>query len=431
MKYSANIPQTFGIENDFLSAMIAAPDFIAEARKIITREVFDNSDNAAIWDILCQMDDTGATINWKTIYKQPINTQHFQTYLLDNAGNPRSYMEMMELTSTLNAAAYKRSTCIKAIDLLSLTQGSGTAEQIDAAINNLVKAKESQTISERTTPVKTVLDILRTELEEHNELVQSGKLSRIPTSFPSLDRATYGGFAPGNLIVLAARPSIGKTAFMLQFARNAAHCGFASTVISLEMMNTELAQRMINSTSLVTMREMLNGTANLEHYDRAAERFSELPLYFNESVRGFNEICHEITVAHKRGRCDIAFIDYLGLIEYPDQRASVNNQVAAMTKRFKSLAKELRIPIILLCQLNREQDKEKRAPELRDLRDSGAIEQDADIVLMLQRDKFAESEEDARKTTIWVRKHRNGEVGKIETMMDKTYTNIYEINPKD
>ena len=156
-------------------------------------------------------------------------------------------------------------------------------------------------------------------------------------------------------------------------------------------------------------------------FEIASGSFASKPIYMSDSLFGEDEIIANIKLNAKAGKCDIAFVDYLGLVNYADSKSTLANSIASFTKRLKNTAKACKIPIVLLCQLNRLSASEKRAPQLYDLKDSGAIEQDADIVLMLER---ASGELDDREVNMWVRKNRQGKAGevKVNIKANETFT---------
>lgn len=245
-----------------------------------------------------------------------------------------------------------------------------------------------------------------------------GKVLRVPTGIYTLNYITYGGFNAGNLVILAARPSVGKTAIMLQMAKEAALHGKAVNLFNLEMTNTELAQRLLFSTGRVTPLQMARGEIEWNDFEIASGQFASKPIYLNDSTNSPDEIISRISLNAQAGKCDIAFIDYLGLMQM-SSRLQLRDAIAEVTKKLKNLAKTLRIPIVLLCQLNRASASDNRPPMMHDLRDSGAIEQDADIILMLER-----SAENENGVDMWVRKNRQGKAGdvKIELIANETYT---------
>ena len=175
------------------------------------------------------------------------------------------------------------------------------------------------------------------------------------------------------------------------------------------MTNDELAQRLLLSSGVKSVR-MMSGQVNWAEIENANAAFDGMPLYMNDSCRSLEDITSDIILGRHQGRCDIAFIDYLGLIQFPSSRMTLYQAISELTPRLKRVAKECRIPIVLLCQLNRNTEAENRSPQLYDLRDSGSIEQDADIVLMLER---ASKTLDDKDVNMWVRKNRQGVAGNV------------------
>lgn len=223
-----------------------------------------------------------------------------------------------------------------------------------------------------------------------------------------------------------------NTSVMLQMAREAAGKGIPSLVLSLEMTNNELAQRLLFSTHLINAYEVANKKVDWANFEKAGAVFSGSKLYMDETPQTLDEVCSTITIAHQRGQCEIAYIDYLQLMSTPESRNSLYQQVTETTKKIKKLAKKLNIPIVLLCQLNRNSVSEHRQPQLHDLRDSGSIEQDADIVLMLERLKDAEGSL-TNRVNMYVRKNRGGLAGDItiELESDNNYTTFVEVTNYD
>ena len=277
---------------------------------------------------------------------------------------------------------------------------------------------------------RNVVDILNDFADELQDQA-NGNVSRVPTGFPNLDINILGGWTGGNLIIMSARPSVGKSAIMLQMAVEASRAGFPATVYSLEMPTRDLGQRLVLSTGDVRQYEIATDHAvkslDWNKVERANGRFDNLPLWFNTRLRTMDEICNDIMLQHQRGRCKVAFVDHLHIIAGADTRQTSYQAITERTRRFKLLAMDLGIPIVVLCQLNRMSDNETRPPELRDLRDSGSIEQDADIVLMLAR-------HDGNNLTdpnidMWIRKNRNGKTGNYVGLTGDTtsgFTTFYQ-----
>jgi len=236
--------------------------------------------------------------------------------------------------------------------------------------------------------LKDAIDDL--EAYEHNP----GAVGK--TGLTELDRLLSGGFREAQSIVLAARPGAGKSALGCQFIRTAAERDEPALIISLEMLKREIAGRYAQTID----RETLRG----------------LPVYLDDSTVSASKISGRIRYAHRRYGIRIVLVDYLQLIEPEDKKSHRERQVAEVSRAMKLLARELRIPIVICCQLNRQSANEKRKPRLSDMRESGAIEQDADVVLMLHETEEGDSE-------ILVGKNRGGACGLVKVIFDKpTFT---------
>jgi len=184
---------------------------------------------------------------------------------------------------------------------------------------------------------------------------------------------------------------------------NASEHGNKAVFFSIEMMRDELGNRVLLSTDRVSVWEIFSGQMDWTNFEAAVKEKGRLPVMVNDRARDLAEIVSRMTILNRQGKCDIAFVDYLGLINPTDTRVPLYQQIAEVTGTMKVTAKRLRIPIVLLCQLNRDAAKDKGEPQLYNLRDSGAIEQDADVVLMLQADPVTND------LNIYVRKNRHGE----------------------
>lgn len=269
------------------------------------------------------------------------------------------------------------------------------------------------------------------EVEERQSA--SVKYSGIPTGYDALNRLTYG-WQPTDLIIIAARPSVGKTAFALQLAMNAAESSYPVGFFSLEMSPIKLTHRAFSCLSQVSLDKISRGTMNPEEQKKvyaAAERFSKMPIVFDETP-GINiyQLRTKARRMVKREKVKILFIDYLQLMQGIEESKISNREqeVSKISRDLKALAKELNIPIVALAQLNRsvETRGQNRSPILSDLRESGAIEQDADIVGFLYRSSYQKEEKEidpkvAYDSTFKIAKHRNG---KTDTLAFKTLMDI-------
>jgi len=418
------IAGSFALENRVLGLLVGDPSYIDEAKHKLSEQSFEDNNNRKLWKTIIELDAKGEAVNIDSVYSKT-DTKHFQEYILKNA----CLLTPTEAQSSIDglyAITLKRKAYFAAIKMLQANQSENGAADAYQIAENFLRSVQDDLKDETTQSVKEAVNTFAQLVESREKARKEGKLVRIPTSFPTLDKITYNGWTAGQLIILAARPSIGKTAVMLQFARQAAISGANALVFSLEMTNNELVQRMICSTQMLNGYSLANGYVDWGKFEEATGKFTDLPLWFNDQSFTMDEIATKIRQASRKGICDIAFIDYLGLVNYPNDNRTIYQQVTETTKRLKRLAKESGIPIVLLCQLNRDMSKDGRAPELFDLRDSGSIEQDADIVLML--DRTLDTEKDYRLITMYVRKNRQNELATIKMRADDCMTNFNEID---
>jgi replicative DNA helicase len=255
-------------------------------------------------------------------------------------------------------------------------------------------------------------------------MMKKGELTGVTSGFKDLDDLTWG-FQRQEMIVIAARPSMGKTSLALNIAESAAlpRRGDAvpTLVFSLEMSAGQLALRMLCSRARVNMRALREGvlSKNGEDYTRlvaAADEFSKAAIYIDDSSHlSIMELRAKARRAQARRKLGLIIVDYLQLLSPTDSQSPREQQVAEASRGLKALAKELDLPVIVLSQLNRSSEKENRAPKLADLRESGSIEQDADVVLMLSRPKDADEKFQVATDSaeLVVAKQRNGPVGEL------------------
>ena len=252
----------------------------------------------------------------------------------------------------------------------------------------------------------------------NERLASDGTLSGLPTGFLDLDAKT-NGFQPAELIILAARPSMGKTALACNWAVNVASlAGRGVLFFSLEQSRLELAERFLCIRSQINGHKLRSGDLDEEERHQlmqASQELSEIPLFIDDkpgrTVGQMGAIARRLKRQHDIG---LVIVDYLQFIEPDDRRAPREQQIALITRRLKNIAKELGIPIIALAQLNRGVElREDQRPRLADLRESGAIEQDSDLVMFLHRPDAYDPTDQPGMAEVIIAKHRNGPTGII------------------
>jgi replicative DNA helicase len=273
-------------------------------------------------------------------------------------------------------------------------------------------------------------DVLFAELDKLEKLSQEGKaITGTPSGFEDLDTVT-GGFQPGNLIILAARPSMGKSALMANFAENAAlETSKAVALFSLEMSESELAQRFIASQASIKGDDLRKGKVPASRWGKimeASNRLAKSPLFIDDSsdlsVLDVRAKARRLLQQHPDG-LGLILIDYLQLMRGDGRTDNRVEQIGQISRGLKTLARELDCPVVALSQLNRgvEQRTDKR-PVLSDLRESGSIEQDADLVMFIYRDEYYDRESEREGIAdLIISKHRNGGLATVELTFQKEY----------
>lgn len=279
---------------------------------------------------------------------------------------------------------------------------------------------------------QTVTDVWN-EIERLAE--SKGELSGVPTGFPALDNI-LAGLHKSDLIILAARPSVGKTTLALDIARNAAvKFKIPVGIFSLEMSANQLTQRMLSAQSHVDAWKLRTGKISREEdFSKLRDSLNELskaPIYIDDQAG--NSIIKMKSVA-RRLKSDyglgLIVIDYLQLMTTSKNYDSMVNQVTEISRSLKGLARELNVPVLALSQLSRAVESRGGKPRLSDLRDSGSIEQDADVVMFIHREDRAGTRTDSESTGIaevLVEKHRNGPLGKVELYFDEKNSTFLSI----
>ena len=292
-------------------------------------------------------------------------------------------------------------------------------DQVETRLFAVTQNRVSETAKPMREPTREAMNVIT------KMLMKKGELTGVASGFKDLD-ALLWGFQRQEMIILAARPSMGKTSLALNFAEAAAMPRRGDPIgvllFSLEMSAAQLALRMLCSRARVNMKLLRDGllSKNGEEQNRlveAADEFSKSPLFIDDSsALSIMQLRAKARRIHSRHKLGFIVVDYLQLLSPTDARMPREQQVAEASRGLKSLAKELDVPVLVLSQLNRSSEKENRTPKLADLRESGSIEQDADVVLMLARprdadDKFQVAADSAE---LIVAKQRNGPVGELK-----------------
>jgi replicative DNA helicase len=283
--------------------------------------------------------------------------------------------------------------------------------------------------------MRATKEIVMDAIEEIEQLYANrGAISGLPTGFIELDRMT-SGLHPAEMIVIAARPSMGKTAFAMNIAEHVAlHVGKAVAVFSLEMSSPQLVQRMLCSRGKINLQKIRNGFLSERDFPAlttVAAKLAESPLFIDDTAGlSISELRAKARRLKSQHDIQLIVIDYLQLLRGSSRRSQDNRQleISEISAGIKALAKELYIPIIVIAQLNRQPElRGNGTPRLSDLRESGSIEQDADVVGLLVRAEYYETDEDAKQEVageaeLIIAKQRNGPVGEVPLVFLKEFT---------
>lgn len=370
---------------------------------------------------------------------------------IDTVGGP-AYLA--ELTSSVPTSTHifkyaqivkNKSTLRKMIKAGSTITGCGYDEEgnIEELLENAEKEVFgiSQTfLKDRFIHVKEILDKRYEEFAALHHAEEKDKVKGIPTGFVSIDKI-LSGLQPSDLIVLAARPSMGKTALALSIAQKVCiESNKKKTVgiFSLEMSKEQLVDRLFCSILGVDSWKLQHGKLNDKDFQNMGEvmdKLNQAPIYIDDSVgMSIAQLKAKARRLQMEHGLDLIIVDYLQLMSTgtPTYQSNRVQEISEISRALKGLGRELHVPIIALSQLSRAVElRNPKIPQLSDLRESGAIEQDADIVMMLYRKDYYEenlSEDEIGITEVFVRKHRNGPIGKAELRFDKTQMRFYDVD---
>lgn len=411
-----------------------------EAKRMLSPEMFLHEQTREIWKTLLDMEYAGERVSAE-MFSTRVNDVQLLTEMADllTEGVPDTMAEIQDYCSQLKMSYIKSLAYDSAVKMLGLCKSTSTkVEDITQMTMNLQGSiRDAITSSGSVKSISEVFETYAQELEKRQRDMHEGKCTRVPTSLPTLDLLTHMGFGSGKLVILAARPSIGKTALLLQIVRTAFSHGKTPLVFSLEMENTELGERLLLNTGYLSPMGLATGNIDWNKFDAAVGVYEGRRCFLDDRSRNIDEITSKIIFESAQGNCDIAMIDYLQLMNMGKaERRDI--AIGEVTKRLKQVAKDCGIPIILLSQLSRSADSEGRTPQLFDLRESGNIEQDADIVLMMNKptqDSINELGSPMADLTpdnvrfLWVRKNRGGKGGNnmIPLRANETFTEFTEI----
>jgi replicative DNA helicase len=338
------------------------------------------------------------------------------------AGNVREYARIVQS----NALLRRLLTTTQQIQANVWNHEAPARELVEWAERDILEVGHD----DRQKDFRSIGEVLHDEVDKlHRLSLEHTALTGTPSGFKDLDEIT-GGFQAGNLIILAARPSMGKSALVTNIAENAAlEHGKPVALFSLEMSEAELAQRFVASQARIRGEELRKGRVAENRWPKileACQRLSDAPMYVDDSSDiGILELRAKARRLHQQnpGGLGLIIVDYLQLMRPDGRIESRVEQVGQMSRGLKILARELEVPVIALSQLSRAvESRTDKKPILSDLRESGQIEQDADLVMFIYRDEYYDRESEREgEADIIIAKHRNGALGDVILTFQKEY----------
>ncbi|WP_018130444.1 replicative DNA helicase [Effusibacillus pohliae] len=430
-------PQNIEAEQAVLGAVLIEPDALTVVSEILKPEDFYRTSHQKIFEGMIEVAENGEPVDIVTL------TAHLQdTGQLEEVGGV-SYLATLANTvpTAANADYYanivkEKAVVRRLIKVATQIAASGyegtddVAGLLDEAERRIAELSNEK-ITRGFTPIK---DILLTTFERIEFLYShKGGVTGIPSGYPDLDRLT-SGFQKSDLIIVAARPSVGKTAFSLNIAQNVAvRAGVPVAIFSLEMSKEQLVQRILCAEATIDAGKMRTGFLDDDDWPKltmAVSTLAEAPIFIDDTpgitVTEIRAKCRRLQQEHGLG---MILIDYLQLIQGRGKSDNRQQEISDISRNLKMIARELDVPVIALSQLSRsvEQRQDKR-PMLSDLRESGSIEQDADIVAFLYRDDYYDPESERKNIIeIIIAKQRNGPTGKVELVFLKNFNKFVSL----
>ena len=372
------------VESLLVWDVLASPEVIDEARRVARPDMFTNRHLRDAFNVICARWDAREAVD-ASVMKSVADSDALRL-LAAYTGGCGGIVETLNHARLLRQMWVARTAWNFGDRLMrSASEVSMMPEGVMSEARAFCETLESACGASSERRLSEAVDELGEMIRQTRETRMKGGLTAVPTGFPFLDERFLGGFKGGNLVTFAARPGIGKTAVMLAMMMRQASQGIPVKVWSLEMGHGELAERAMYALGGLRPGEKLSGNADWGGaWREARERLERWGLYIEDRTFGLDEIVSDITVSHQQGRCSAAYIDYLQLVSVPGGRGDTEERrISALTRRLKLLAKSLDIPIVINAQLNRDNVRNDRDPELQDLRGSGSIEQDSDRVVFL------------------------------------------------
>ena len=425
-------PQNIEAEQAVLGSLLLENDFLHEVVAFLNVEDFYRDTHQIIYRAILDLYDLGKAIDAITLSEELTRREQYR-----QIGGEETLRQIIDATpNAANAVYYAQIVHQKSINRLLIEAANEilrdgysntfTSDQLlESAERRVFAIAEDQTKGD-TVELKDVVIKAMDRIIARSE--SKHPITGVGTGFYELDDMT-GGFQQEQLIIVAARPSMGKTAFALNICDHAAvDLKTTALFVSLEMGQLELAERLICARSRVDGHKLRTGqnmgTREISQLSKGYEEFRSASLFIDDTPsRNMLQITANARRLKMRANLGMIMVDYIQLVDSEESRDSRQEQIAKISRRLKALARELKVPVVALSQLNRAvENREDRRPRMADLRESGAIEQDADMVLLLHRPDYYDPNDQPGIAELIVAKNRNGATGSIKMTFLKNFT---------
>jgi len=434
------MPQNIEAEEAILGAILVSPSCMNKVVETITPDSFYKPAHRYVYEAMLQLYNSEDKIDIVSVsdvlnVNQKLELVGGRAFINDLSYKTITTANVEYYARMVQEKALKRSLINAGSDIVSTGYDLSPVEESLELAQKLIYDVTSLKTSKSLSPIKDLVYDTYAKIEERYN--NKGSFTGVETKFYDLDVIT-NGLQKSDLIILAARPAMGKTAFALNIAQNVAlRSNVPVAIFSLEMSKEQLVQRLLCSEAEVDTQRLKTGNMQAKDWEKLAvamNSFSEAPIYIDDTagctITDLRAKCRRLAMAEKN--LGLIVIDYLQLIEGTGREDRMQ-QISSISRGLKILAKELNVPIIALSQLSRAvEGRTDKRPMLSDLRESGSIEQDADIVMFIYRDEYyksANEDEDAAEKAankgeaeIIIAKHRNGPVGTVKLLFQGSIT---------
>ena len=435
-------PQNLDAEKSLLGAILISEESLPDVTEIVKPQDFYDERNQHIYNAMWNLYEHHRPVDLLTVKTELKNKKLTQkaggaSYLAELSGYVPTAAHATAYAELVKKAAVRRNLINAAAKITeaAYNEGNETEDVLGEAEKLVFNVSDQNT----RTDAEFIGDLLSNTFDRLEQLYENkGSIAGYKTGFPDLDKKT-AGFHKSDLVILAARPAMGKTALALNFARNVAAINKKAVLLfSLEMSKEQLINRMLSDASGISSFDLERGNFSSEDFAKITEAMSELEqeqIFIDDkpglSIMEMRTKARRVAHDHDLG---LIIVDYLQLMTGSSKRATDNRvqEISEISRGLKMIARELDVPVIALSQLSRTvEQRDPKIPMLSDLRESGSIEQDADIVFFIYREDYYNEDTDRQNIAdLILAKHRRGATGKVELFFDKERVRFMSLDTK-